>query len=72
MHTEEFILIPKQMFFSHEPGKNEILKNHIYEQTAAQVSLFQRNQSEKPQKEDKPAATINSVYKNKEATTDGR
>ena len=63
MHTEEFILIPKQMFLSHQPVKNEILENPNYEQKAAQLSLFQRNQSEKPQKEEKPVETMSSVYK---------
>ena len=50
MHTEEFILIPKRMFLSHQPVKNETLENPNYEQKAAQLSLFQRNQSEKPKK----------------------
>ena len=68
MHTEEFILIPKRMFLSHQPVKNEILENPNYEQKAAQLSLFQRNQSEKPQKEEKPVETMSSVYENKEAT----
>ena len=68
MHTEEFILIPKRMFLSHQPVKNEILENPNYEQKAAQLSLFQRNQSEKPQKDENPVETMSSVYKNKEAT----
>ena len=54
MHTEEFILIPKRIFLPHQTVKNEILENPNYEQKAAQLSLFQRNQSEKPQKEEKP------------------
>ena len=68
MLTEEFILTPKRMFLSDQPVKNEILQNSIYEQKAAQLSLFQRNQSEKPQKEEKPAETMSTVYENKEAT----
>ena len=68
MHTEEFILIPKRMFFSHQPVKNEILENPNYEQKATQLSLFQRNPSEKRQKEEKPVETMSSVYENKEAT----
>ena len=68
MHTEEIILIPKRMFVSHQPVKNEILENPNYEQKAAQLSLFQRNQSEKPQEEEKPVETMSSVYENKEAT----
>ena len=42
------------------------MENPIYEHP--QLSLFQRNQSEKPQKEEKPVETMSSVYKNKEAT----
>ena len=53
MHTKEVILIPKRMFLSRQPVKNEILENHFYEQKAAQLSLFQRKQSEKTQKENK-------------------
>ena len=56
------------MFLSHQPVKNENLENPIYEQKAAQLSLFQRNQSEKSQKEEKPVETMSSVYENKEAT----
>ena len=44
------------------------MENPIYEQKAAQLSLFQRNQSEKPQKEEKSVETMSSVYENKEAT----
>ena len=56
------------MFLSHQPVKNEILQNPKYEQKAAQLILTQRNQSEKPQKEEKPVETMSSVYENKEAT----
>ena len=68
MHKEEFILIPKRMFLSHQPVKNEILEIPNYEQKAAQLSLFQRNQSEKSQKEEKPVEIMSSVYENNEAT----
>ena len=44
------------------------MENPNYEQKAAQLSLFQRNQSEKPQKEGKPIEHMSSVYENKEAT----
>ena len=53
MHTDEFILIPKRMFASHQPVKKEFLDNPLYKQKAAQLSLLQRNQSnsmEKPEK----------------------
>ena len=70
MHTEEFNLITKQMFLSHELVKYEILENPFHEQKAAQLSLFQRNHSEKPQKEEKPVETMSSVYENKEGTNE--
>ena len=56
------------MFFSHQTVKIEILENPIYEKKASQLSLFQRNQSEKPQKEEKPVEIMSNVHKNKEAT----
>ena len=51
MHSEEFILIPKRLFISKQQAKCEILDNPIYHLKAAQLSLFQGNQStdrEKP------------------------
>ena len=45
MHTEEFILIPKRLFISKQPAISEILDNPIFQQKAAQFSLFKRNQS---------------------------
>ena len=68
MHTEVFSLVPKRMFLSHQLVNNEFLENPIYEQKAAQLLLFQRNQSEKSQKEQKPVETMSCVYENKEAT----
>ena len=56
------------MLLSHHTVKIEILENPKYEQKAAQRSLIQRNQSEKPQKEEKPVETMSSVSENKEAT----
>ena len=61
MHTEEFICIRKRLFSSHQPVKNECLENPIYEEKAAQPPLFQRQQYEKPQKEDKPVETMSGV-----------
>ena len=58
------------MFLSHQSVKIEISENPIYEQKAAQLSLFQRNQSEKPQKIEKPVESMSSVYENKEATSE--
>ena len=44
------------------------MENPIYKQKAAELSQFQRNQSEKPQNEEKPVETMSSVYENKEST----
>ena len=38
MHAEEFVLIPKRMFLSKKPTKEEILDNPIYQQKATQLS----------------------------------
>ena len=42
MHAEEFVLIPKRMFMSKQPLKNEILDNTAYRNKAAQLTLMQR------------------------------
>ena len=63
MRTEEFILIPKRMFASHQPVK-KVLDNPLYKQKAAQLSLLQRNQSnsmEKPEKAFEPVETANKL-----------
>ena len=64
MRTEEFILIPKRMFASHQPVKKEVLDNPLYKQKAAQLSLLQRNQSnsmEKPEKALEPVETASKL-----------
>ena len=43
MHTEEFVLIPKRMFISKNPTKEDIFDNQIYQQKATQLSLLQRS-----------------------------
>ena len=43
MHAEVFVLIPKRMFLSKNPTKEEIFDNPIYQQKATQVSLLQRS-----------------------------
>ena len=69
MHTEEFILIPKRMFASHQPVKKEVLDNPLYKQKAAQLSLLQRNQSnsmEKPEKAFEPVETADKMIETAE------
>ena len=64
MLTEEFILIPKRMFASHQPVKKEVLDNPLYKQKAAQLSLLQRNQCnsmEKPEKAFEPVETAKKL-----------
>ena len=43
MHAEEFVMIPKRMFISKNPTKEEIFDNPIYQQKATQLSLLQRS-----------------------------
>ena len=43
MHAEEYVLIPKRMFMSKQPLKNEILDNPAYRNKAAQLTLMQRD-----------------------------
>ena len=69
MHTEEFILIPKRIFASHQPVKKEVLDNHLYKQKAAELSLLQRNQSnsmEKPEKAVEPVETADKMIETAE------
>ena len=63
MHTEEFILIPKRMFASHQPVKKEILDNPPYKQKAAQLSLLQRNQSNSMEKPDRAVEPVETADK---------
>ena len=69
MHSEEFILIPKRMFASHQPVKKEVLDNPLYKQKAAQLSLLQRNQSnsmEKPEKAVEPVEAADKMIETAE------
>ena len=63
MHTEEFILIPKRMFASHQPVKKEVLDNPLYKQKAAQLSLLQRNQSNSMEKPEKAVEAVETADK---------
>ena len=69
MHTEEFILIPKRIFASHQPVKKEVLDNPLYKQKTAELSLLQRNQSnsmEKPEKAVEPVQTADKIIETAE------
>ena len=68
MYTEEFILIPKRLFISKQPAKSEILDNPIYQQKAAQLSLFQRNQSTDTEKPAQEVGTAEPMRDNSKIT----
>ena len=56
MHAEEFVLIPKRMFISKNPTKEEIFDNPVYQQKATQLSLLQRSNPNFEQKNGKKDA----------------
>ena len=43
MHTEEFVLIPKQMYTREQPHVSQLLSNKHINNPAKQISLLQRN-----------------------------
>ena len=43
MHTEEFVLIPKQMYTREQPHVSQLLSNKDINNPAKQISLLQRN-----------------------------
>ena len=45
MHTEEFVLIPKQMYTREQPQVSQLLSNKNIHNPAKQISLLQRNKS---------------------------
>ena len=45
MHTEEFVLIPKQMYTREQPHVSQLLSNKNIHNPAKQISLLQRNNS---------------------------
>ena len=45
MHTEEFVLIPKQMYTREQPHVSILLSNKNIHNPAKQISLLQRNKS---------------------------
>ena len=45
MHTEEFVLIPKQMYTREQPHVSQLLSNKNIQNPAKQISLLQRNKS---------------------------
>ena len=45
MHTEEFVLILKQMYTREQPQISQLLSNKNIDNPAKQISLLQRNKS---------------------------
>ena len=45
MHTEEFVLIPKQMYTREQPHISQLFSNKDVHNPAKQISLLQRNKS---------------------------
>ena len=45
MHTEEFVLIPKQMYTREQPHVSQLLSNKNIHNPAKQISLLHRNKS---------------------------
>ena len=45
MHTEEFVLIPRQMYANEQPQIAELLNNENVREKAKQISLLQRSKA---------------------------
>ena len=45
MHTEEFVLIPRQMYANEQPQIAQLLNNKNFREKAKQISLLQRSKS---------------------------
>ena len=43
MHTEEFVLIPRQMYANEQPQITQLFNNKNVRDKARQISLFQRS-----------------------------
>ena len=45
MHTEEFVLIPRQMYANEQPQITQLFNNENVREKAKQISLLQRSRS---------------------------
>ena len=45
MHTEEFVLIPRQMYANEQPQNAQLLNNKNVREKAKQISLLRRSKS---------------------------
>ena len=67
MHTEEFVLTPKQMYTREQPHKSQLLSNKNFLIQANQISLLQRN---KPPSA--PSASQQDAEHQTDPSVDGR
>ena len=78
MHAEEFVLIPKRVFISKNPTKEEVFDNPMYQQKATHLELLQRTdpnceQNIEQKVQDPDTNTVRSVKRTKssaDATSD--
>ena len=67
MHTEEFVLIPKQMYTREQPHVSQLLSNKNIHNPAKQISLLQRNKSPSA-----PSASQQDTEQQTDASVDDR
>ena len=67
MHTEEFVLIPEQMYTREQPHVSQLLSNKYIHNTAKQISLLQRNKSPSA-----PSASQQDTEQQTDASVDDR
>ena len=67
MHTEEFVLIPKQMYTREQPHVSQLLSNKNIHNPAKQISLLQRNKSPST-----PSASQQDAEQQTDASVDDR
>ena len=67
MHTEEFVLIPKQMYTREQPHVSQLLSNKNIHNAAKQISLLQRNKSPSD-----PSASQQDTEQQTDASVDDR
>ena len=67
MHTEEFVLIPKQMYTREQPHVSQLLSNKNIHNPAKQISLLQKNKSPSA-----PSASQQNTEQQTDASVDDR
>ena len=67
MHTEEFVLIPKQMYTREQPHVSQLLSNKNIHNPAKQISFLQRNKSPSA-----PSASQQDTEQQTDASVDDR